>query len=901
MKILKLYLENFLGIKHGMNRSSVEIDFTKGENTITMFLGRNGSGKSTIMSQLHPFKDSFDDRKELICDGVDGRKEIEYEHDGHIYKITHVYAKIAQSFISKDGLELNESGGVKTCEEHIRKELGLTKEYFKIGKIGSNTRNFVGFTATERKNYIGTFLNIDDYLKAFKTVKEKFTAIKTSTSDIASKLQNIESEEVLSTKLQLATAKKDQCFDDISKLHVTLGSIESAINTARSNISGLPGLEYLTIKRNQLVEDRDKKKLLIATLDPIFEKESRDKIPELREAISTIQSNIKILLSEIENEKILLSDYEKRFSGISLQIENLGNSDDSKKLLEDITAATDIAKEYQERISKNSRSSLVRDVLSERKDFNRYLSQFVEFTDFLEKYFVELSKCDITQTKTNLEHFMDDDFNDSFERQLHESSKTITAREKLLEDLKSDLAKLEANENQVAVLAKRPLSCKDDTCPFIREALKYINIEKDIEQKRELITATEEQLESLRLKNEYLNDLYRIYKEYISKRENLNVRENNLYQAFFDGNFSNFVRKPLSDFSKNRQEFIDDVSRAHSDFTSYLTYHSKIKNLKLAYDKISGNNDSVKEGYLEEQKSLQEKINAIKLSQTVLSGKHKNLNDELTYRQNVLNDFAAYLQAKDNIDSLNEQIDKFNSDIKTLEENNSVIETNTSRKIGIENRISDLMNEKTSAENDVTDITIKIKTITELKDLLKALKENYTKTQALFNALNPNSGIPLILVQNYLNETEAITNNLLQIAYNGDFSIKFNITDKEFLITVNSKGNIKEDIRIASQGELALTTISISLALIQQATGDYNILCLDEIDGPLDKNNRENFINILNSQISKLGIEQVFVISHNNAFDICPMDLVLLDGNNVNKDDSIFMENKKIIFDMADG
>ena len=99
---------------------------------------------------------------------------------------------------------------------------------------------------------------------------------------------------------------------------------------------------------------------------------------------------------------------------------------------------------------------------------------------------------------------------------------------------------------------------------------------------------------------------------------------------------------------------------------------------------------------------------------------------------------------------------------------------------------------------------------------------------------------------------------------------------------------------------MALTTISISLALIQQATGDYNILCLDEIDGPLDKDNRENFINILNSQIKKLGIEQVFVISHNNAFDICEMDLVLLDGNTVNKDDPVFMENKTIIFDIAD-
>ena len=900
MKILKLYLENFLGIKHGMNQYSVEIDFTKGDNTIVMFLGRNGSGKSTIMSQLHPFKDSFDDRKELICDGVDGRKEIEYEHNGHIYKIVHIYAKIAQSFISKDGVELNESGGVKTCEEQIRKELGLTKEYFKIGKIGSNTRNFVGFTATERKNYIGTFLNIDDYLKAFKAVKEKFTAIKNTTGEIASKLQGIESEEVLTAKLQLATANKEKYFNEISDLHVSLGSIQNSINSARSVVSSYPGLDYLNIKRTQLIEERDTKQKLIDDLEPVFKNEPKEKLDELREIISTIQSNMKILLGEMENEKILLSDYEKRYSGLSLQISNLGNEEDSKKLLDDIDSVTTTAKEYQERITNNPRSNLVRNVLSEKKDFNRYLSQFVEFTDLLEKYFVELGKFDITQTKSNLEHFMSEDFQESFERQLHESSKTIEAREKLLDDLKSDLAKLQANENQISVLSKRPLSCKDDTCPFIREALKYINIDKDISKKEELIKATEEQLETLRRKNEYLNDLYRIYKEYSSKRENLNVRENNLYQAFFDGNFVDFVKNPLSEFSKNRQSFIDDVSRAHSDFTSYITYHGKLKNLRLAYDKIAGNNESVRAGYEKEQKTLQEKIDAIKTSQSLMSIKNKELNDDLAYRKKSFSDFTSYLQAKETIDSLNDKILQFDNDIKTVNENTAIVNDNLSKQHDISNRISELMSEKENAEAAVTDLTIKLQTITDLKESLKSLKENYTKTQALFNALNPNSGIPLILVQNYLNETEAITNNLLQIAYNGDFSIKFNITDKEFLITVNSKGNIKEDIRIASQGELALTTISISLALIQQATGDYNILCLDEIDGPLDKNNRENFINILNSQITKLGIEQVFVISHNNAFDICPMDLVLLDGNNVNKDDSSFMENKKIIFDVAD-
>ena len=77
MRILRLKLVNFIGIKNGMGKDEIEISFPEDENTITMLLGKNGSGKSTIVSQLTPFKDTFDDRKDPIVPGKDGLKEID--------------------------------------------------------------------------------------------------------------------------------------------------------------------------------------------------------------------------------------------------------------------------------------------------------------------------------------------------------------------------------------------------------------------------------------------------------------------------------------------------------------------------------------------------------------------------------------------------------------------------------------------------------------------------------------------------------------------------------------------------------------------------------------------------------------------------------------------------------
>ena len=53
------------------------------------------------------------------------------------------------------------------------------------------------------------------------------------------------------------------------------------------------------------------------------------------------------------------------------------------------------------------------------------------------------------------------------------------------------------------------------------------------------------------------------------------------------------------------------------------------------------------------------------------------------------------------------------------------------------------------------------------------------------------------------------------------------------------------------------------LVLLNQASTKYNITRLDEVDGGLDYSNRAVFMQILQRVIDILGIEQLFIISHN--------------------------------------
>ena len=266
---------------------------------------------------------------------------------------------------------------------------------------------------------------------------------------------------------------------------------------------------------------------------------------------------------------------------------------------------------------------------------------------------------------------------------------------------------------------------------------------------------------------------------------------------------------------------------------------------------------------------------------------------------NLLQDYRDYLVSLEETDTLESEIKDLQNTIDVYDNASKEKSLKTSERGDLAMKLATATNDKITATDAITKLKAIEITINSLNENIEKLNKAFSSVDNVKNALSPKSGIPLIFIQSYLDSTETIANELLNIAYGGKFEIKFVPTAKDFFIQVRSDNNIIEDIKFASQGEISLTTISISLALIERAIGNYNIMYLDEIDGTLDSKNRDSFINILNKQIDKLGLEQVFVISHNKAFDSCAANLILLPGNDVDKDDDVYMSNKQIIFETA--
>ena len=201
MKITRLILENFANIYTAMNKKKIDIDFSKCKNNITILVGNNGSGKTSILSELHPFANSgsFDTRSEinLILNGCDGYKEIHIEDNEDYYVIKHYYkyknkSKLLKSFIELNGEELNENGNVTSFKELVKLYLGLEQDLMKITRLGSNVNGLIDLKASNRKSFASNlFSDIDIYSGFYKKVSDRYRILRGMIKSVADKIDKL--------------------------------------------------------------------------------------------------------------------------------------------------------------------------------------------------------------------------------------------------------------------------------------------------------------------------------------------------------------------------------------------------------------------------------------------------------------------------------------------------------------------------------------------------------------------------------------------------------------------------------------------------------------------------------------------------------------------------------------
>jgi DNA repair exonuclease SbcCD ATPase subunit len=906
MKIVYAKFVNFAGVYAGLGRKELELDFSKSKNKIVMLLGGNGAGKTTILSLLHPYRDTNDIRTNYILENEEGYKEVHLKLNDDLYIIKHYYGKHNKSFISKNGEELNENGGIRTFDATLEDEFSLKKDYFKIARLGSNVTTFIDLKTAERKKYMNNFLpDIDDYLTAYDVVNEKFKNLTNTIKSIRIQLDKLDSKENLE-ELEKTLSENIQNIEvDNKKLTSLIDKSEARIEDLSKSLEIGEGLDYKQFM-SQLIESIEEARKYVdeadRTMSAIYEKYPKlseysdekieDSVLEYNKNITVAEQEIKGIKSNIDSiEKDIVRLHNEKTSKNNI----IKNEVDISYIENQITDKENYIDELTNTLSRN-----------EFSDVDMTIQEVSRIQSYSESTVTMIESIKEQHSNSVIEHLDPNQFS-VYGTELDKYYKELDKADSQKLDVDEKINRINSNDYLLDTLNARPDACKIDTCPFIVKALDYKNNEhSQLDRLYEeqtglynLIDGYNDEIKGLEAIADYVEDLNKLYKQLnnpfaitfiLSGFEGVTINEVSIFavtelmkkdisviQKIFDMSELVKVINTKAELEKE-QEKIESL-KSHLELA--LKQKSIIDQAKDELEEINKeieksteaketekNNIDVKERFIKSNKIKLNLVNSIKSFRKIISEKSVELNELQAEYDKKINTVLAIKKEEDAVKDNNHYIDTNNKQLKPLKDKLKTVQR---------------------------DLVIIDDCVTRLKDV----EENYDSIRIIKDALDPKKGIPLFFIDNYLKDIAVRANNLLSVAYGDAFKIKFDISASDFFINVfKADGTFLSDIKEASQGETSLTTVSLSLGMIERmmASTKYNILYLDEVDSTLSTKNRRLFITLLENQLEKLGIEQVFVISHNNEFESHPTDMILLKENNVDVDDKEFMQNKNIVF-----
>ena len=332
MKIEKLILKNFASIKNAMNSTEISLDFTKCKNHICLFIGENGSGKTSILSQLQPFSNlgNLDIRNDqpLILKNKEGYKEIHIRKKNDYYIIRHFYSPkkegshSVKSYIMKNDEELNSNGNVTSFKEIVKLELHIEPDYLKLIRLGSNVKSLIGLTETERKTFMSNILDeIGIYLNYYKSVGEKLKHFKEMISHTVNKIEKLGA-----TDRVIFTSIIDNLEKELNKYNEEKRDITEKLSIVKYELSKIDNgpelrtditkLEKKLSKMLTVIENKNK----LENLDVSFYENEVKKEEGLFNKNTSSIAAMKIVIS---NTNVLLDSYRTQYRSLNIQYDKL--------------------------------------------------------------------------------------------------------------------------------------------------------------------------------------------------------------------------------------------------------------------------------------------------------------------------------------------------------------------------------------------------------------------------------------------------------------------------------------------------------------------------------------------------------------------------------------------------
>lgn len=849
LKIEYLELYHFENIFTGLKANKLIIDFSKMTNVVCLLIGRNGRGKTSLLSYMTPFATlgnlDVRDSNKLIIPGKKGYKKIIFKDDeSNVYEIEHFYTPSDDTFTIKsyfklNGEELNENGNVQSFKRLVADFLDIEMDYLKLIRMGDNVQNLIRAKATERKTFMGKILeDVNIYLKQHKMISQKQRDVKVLLSHITDKISKLdvvsveaqkERIETIQDQIKVTEKQVESLQKEIVKIQCELEVIhfpedgDVKIRTLRKKVDRLSTV--LDIAKNKTVPDIEKE-IEIAT----------NKKNKVENAITASSTRLTILVESLDKT---LQEVQK----LKLEIQKEKDSVDIESL-----------KEYEKELRKKT-NDFYRTKFDEvklpctKEEFDAFVVTLKNIQRILNRTY-EFGRgpiekvLDALETNRDVENII--------------SSGIIAAEAKNHPDSMSLLDRLIEKYKD----AKVPVEC--DTCCIFRDLHKELMRIKDTKPSSAPQKYTAEFYRMMEMAHTNLKEVFSMISEQkeLIERCPLKIRE-----MFEVKNLFSHIRKG---------EYIFDEAILNEYmlfFTEFSNWENAKAELKEVEDKISHIEQDGKLSFLEKQ--YESKTKEVCSMQEKIEEEKSELAENKERCLSLEKDMESLCDMKEALLNFEEN----EGELKSLEEDQE--------KYYVFQRELSLKKETLRKLEALKDTQIREKfqqetRLSEYKALVKEHDKNsevYQDYEHLKYALSNKSGIPLEYIKIFLRDTRAIANELLDIIYDGDMYLdKFDINADEFRIPYVKEGYQIDDVSKASQGEQSFFNMAISSALRTQAMTNYNIALYDEVDSMFDDTNRQKFIPVLDKQLELNHVRQAILITHNMMFRTnYPVDIIDLD------------------------
>lgn len=891
MRLLRLRLENYIGIYNGMGLNHIEIDFSKCIHKVLIIKGDNGTGKSTIFKALTPLADSsinFIPDKTAI-------KEIAYETDFQ------TILNIKYESVVKDGIRrptkcylnrlnpdgsienLNPSNNITTAKEVIYDILGIDDNFITLSQLSANKKGLGGLKPSERKRYVNSIISsLAVFNNIHKMISTKSTVLKSIIDSYVTKLNQIGNVAIVEDAIKKDTLALKELDNKKNGLISEIATIKAELS--RLDTSGNFLNDYKDLSMRKIILEKEIREL------PDVEEYSEEKLIQYEKDMARYEANEEMLSSrakEILDNELELSN---NVTELQIKLDSLYDKDHMDDLNSKIESTKKELESYKPFFSLFETYKNISE-----QDYETVKLVIEKFNSTVETIFQTYSETVRKESMNSLRTGKNEVILDHTE--------ILSGLEKQLEDLRTEKRDVEFLNNRSKDYNKIPDDCNHKSdCPFIKDIVEAKNLLKSRQSLYSLstkINSTLDAIESAKnlaeenmMKTQCLYEMKSIL-EYIQSMSKI-IRKfpgteyldsiNTLYHNIEYGIRLNFESVDKYQEFKNISTIVsaleDDLHSYESAKEKLISANAEIRILQEKIDTDLKNLSTIRDSKV----SVLAEIEKIRSSKSEI----KSVLDSIRYAK--IN--------KEKFEEVSEELQSITSKIDSMEKDTVAIKELTDRLNRRGAELSALQN---------TDLPALTKAIEENKYRI-VLFEQYTRDSQEYGAkyneiqmikkYTSIHGIQTVYMSVFMNSILNMTNALLTLLFRGRFTLQpFIINENEFNIPcADSEGRVREDISLMSDSQLSMISMLISFVLLRNSSNKYNIIKLDEVDDNLDNMNRIQFSILIEQIMIDLGFDQCLIISHNNELDLSNTDIVILKMESQEMIDSLYNSGGNIVF-----